>query len=82
MKLKKLDVCLIITLVLIIIFIISMEVCFFLFQAIPDTLCTCVLGTGLGELIITGLIKIFGDKNDQKFLKEDDVLDYLTEESE
>lgn len=71
MKLKKLDIILIITLVLLIIFIISMEVCFFLFQSIPDTLCTCVLGTGLGELIITGLIKIMGDKNDKKILNNE-----------
>lgn len=43
-------------------FIICMIVLFCIFQSVPDTLITCVLGTGLGELIMTTIITVVKKK--------------------
>ena len=65
-RIKKLDVYIIITLVLIVAFIVTMCYFFTQYGFIPDTLVQCVLGTGAGELIISALIKIMGDKHDSR----------------
>ncbi len=47
-------------------FVAMMVVLFWKFQAIPDTLVTCVLGAGTAELVATAVIEIVKKKCEVK----------------
>ena len=55
---KTLDRIISIVFVVLLLFIIVTEVQFFMFQQIPDTLVTCLLGTGVLELAFTTVIQV------------------------
>ena len=55
---NKLDKILVIIFVVLMAFIVVTEIQFFMFQNIPDTLVTCILGTGVLELAFTTVIQV------------------------
>jgi len=63
---KTLNKILIIVAVFLFLFIGTMCYFFYKFQAVPDTLVTCVLGTGTAELIVSALIEITKKRCDTK----------------
>lgn len=60
---KTLDKVLIIIALFLAVFIITNEIIFCVKGAIPDTLVSCVLGAGLGEVILTTVITVFKIKH-------------------
>jgi len=58
MKIKTLDLILIVVAILLVAFIVAMIITFWKFQQIPDVLVTCVLGTGTAELLASAIITI------------------------
>lgn len=69
-KRKALNIILTIVAILTVIFTVTMIWLFYLFQSIPETLVTMYFTTVVGELLVTGIIKVTnikherGDSND------------------
>lgn len=69
---KTLDKVIIAVAVFLALFIIANEVIFCIKDAIPDTLVSCVLGAGLGEVILTTVITVYKIKHKKENADETD----------
>lgn len=72
-KLKTLDIVLIIVGILTILFTTVCMYFYYLFQSIPDTLVQMYYTTIVGELLVTGLIRITNTKYKKSEVNEDEL---------
>lgn len=76
------NIVLIVVAVLLIVFTISMLAMFYLYQCIPDTLCTCVFAALGGECGIMGWIRTTKDKLTSRKWQLEDAAENKMEETE
>lgn len=80
MKMRTMDLCLIICSVLLIAFTVVMIITYYKFYAIPDTLCTCFFGAIAGECGCLGWIKTTKERVRERQWQKEDYKDFQSME--